>query len=145
MGYTFIFLSDCTCVCVCVWQRKQEYKRAYSKYLLSLPDDVRQRLQKEDVDKPATKKKSPSLASLPTQSPVMAMHSVSHDAVTSELFISPPTGERRIVMSLSVCLSCLWVCLCVCLSAITSLEIHVRSSPNYLYTLPVAIGPSLAA
>jgi len=132
-------------VCVCVWQRNQEYKRAYSKYLLSLPDDVRQRLEKEDVDKPATKKKSPSLASLPTQSPVMAMHSVSRDAVASELFISPPTGERRIVMSLSVCLSCLCVCLCVCLSAITSLEIHVRSSSNYLYTLPVAIGPSLVA
>jgi len=54
-----------------VLQRNQEYKRAYSKYLLSLPDDVRQRLEKEDVDKQTTKKKPPSLPSLLTPSPVL--------------------------------------------------------------------------
>lgn len=53
-------------------QRNQEYKKAYSKYLLSLPDDVRQRLEKEDVDKQTTKKKSPSLPSLSAPSPVLA-------------------------------------------------------------------------
>jgi hypothetical protein len=47
-------------------QRNQEYKRAYSKYLLSLPEDVRKRLEKEDVDKQSGKKKAlpqPSVSS----------------------------------------------------------------------------------
>ena len=69
-------------------QRNQEYKRAYSKYLLSLPDDVRQRLEKEDVDKQTTKKKPPSLPPLPTPSPVTDIHSASLDVVTSELMLS---------------------------------------------------------
>jgi len=46
-------------------------------------------------------------------------------------------------MSVSVCLSvCLCVCLClwcVCLSAIISSELHVRSSPNVLCLLPMAV------
>jgi len=44
-------------------------------------------------------------------------------------FITPPaTGQRSIVMSVTVCL-----CLCLCLSAFISSELHVRSSPNFLH------------
>jgi len=43
------------------------------------------------------------------------------------------------VMSVSVRVC---VCLCVCLSAIISLEPHVRSSPNCLYVLPMAVARS---
>jgi len=39
----------------------------YSKYLLSLPDDVH-RLEKQDADKKQTTKKMPSLLSLPRSS-----------------------------------------------------------------------------
>jgi len=42
----------------------------------------------------------------------------------------PPIGERSIVINLSVCL-CVCVCVCVCQSAITSSELHVRSSPIF--------------
>ena len=44
-------------------------------------------------------------------------------------FAPPPIGKRSIVMSVS---------LCVCLSAITSSELHVRSSSNFLCVLPMA-------
>ena len=40
-------------------------------------------------------------------------------------------------MSVSVCLS-----VCVCLSAIISSELHVRSSPNFLCMLPMAVARS---
>ena len=56
-----------------------------------------------------------------------------------------PTGERSIVMGVSVCL-----CVCVCLSAIISSELHGRSSPNFCacfcacYLWPL-FGPSVAA
>jgi len=51
----------------------------------------------------------------------------------------PPTGERSIVLSVSVCLS-------VRLSAIISSELHVRSSPIFYarYLWPW-LGPPLAA
>ena len=53
--------------------------------------------------------------------------------LTGELLITPPPiAQRSIVMSVSVCLSvCLSVCgfVCVCLSAIISSDLHVRSSP----------------
>jgi len=39
-------------------------------------------------------------------------------------------------MSVSVCLC---VCVCVRLSAIVSPELHVRSSPNFLCMLPMAV------
>jgi len=49
-------------------------------------------------------------------------------------------------MSVSVCLSlslcvcvCVCVCLSVCVSAIISSELHVRSSRNFLCILPVAV------
>jgi len=46
-------------------------------------------------------------------------------------------------MSVSVCLSVsVCACLCVCLSAIISSELHVRSSPNFLRTLPMAVARS---
>ena len=57
------------------------------------------------------------------------------------MITSPPMGERSIVMSVSVCLS-VCACLCVCLSAIISSELHVRSSPNFLRTLPMAVARS---
>jgi len=44
-------------------------------------------------------------------------------------------GVRSIVMSVSVCL-------CVCLSAITSPELQVRSSGNFLCVLPMAVARS---
>jgi len=47
----------------------------------------------------------------------------------------PPIGERGIVITVSVCK-------CVCLSAIISLELHVRSSPYYIW---LCLGPPLAA
>jgi len=47
----------------------------------------------------------------------------------------PPIGERSIVMSVSVCV-------CVCLSAMISSELHVRSSPNILCSLPMAVARS---
>jgi len=46
--------------------------------------------------------------------------------------ITPPVGERSIVMSVSVCV-------CVCLSAIISSELHVRSSPHILGVLAMAV------
>ena len=46
-------------------------------------------------------------------------------------------GERSVVMSMSV-----FDRLCVCLSAIISLEPHVRSSPNFLCMLPMAVALS---
>ena len=49
----------------------------------------------------------------------------------------PPTGERSIVLSVSVCLY-----VCVCLSAVISSELHVRSSPSYLCMLPTAVAQS---
>lgn len=51
-------------------ERNQEYKRAYSKYLLSLPEDVRKRLEKDDVDKQTTKKKLSPALNLPSASQV---------------------------------------------------------------------------
>ena len=50
---------------------------------------------------------------------------------------SPPIRERSIVMSVSVCL-----CVFVCLSAIISPELHVRSSPNLLRMLLMAVARS---
>ena len=42
-----------------------------------------------------------------------------------------------------VCLSvCLCMSVCVCLSAIISSELHVRSSPIFLCTLPMAVAQS---
>jgi len=49
------------------------------------------------------------------------------------------TLPRSIVMSVSVCVL---VCVSVCLSATTSLELHVRSSPNCLHMLPMAVARS---
>ena len=46
-------------------------------------------------------------------------------------------GERSVIMSMSV-----FDRLCVCLSAIISLEPHVRSSPNFLCMLPMAVALS---
>jgi len=54
---------------------------------------------------------------------------------TSILCTLPPIGERSIVMS--VCLS-----VCLFLSAIISSELHVRSSPNVLCMLPMAVARS---
>ena len=48
---------------------------------------------------------------------------------------SAPTGKRSIVMSVSVCV-------CVCPSAIISSELLVRSSPNLLRMLPMAVARS---
>ena len=49
----------------------------------------------------------------------------------------PPTGERSIAMSVSVCL-------CVCLSAIISSELHVRSSPTFfMYVTYVTVAWSV--
>jgi len=48
---------------------------------------------------------------------------------TDEDIITPPLiGEHSIVMSMSVCL---YECVCVCLSAIISSELHVRFSPIF--------------
>jgi len=49
----------------------------------------------------------------------------------------PPIRQRSIVMSVSVCL-----CVFVCLFAIISPELHVRSSPNLLRMLPMAVARS---
>ena len=49
----------------------------------------------------------------------------------------PPIAELSIVMSVSVCL-------CVCLSAMISSELHVRSSPNFLCMLPMAVARSFS-
>jgi len=49
----------------------------------------------------------------------------------------PPIRQRSIVMSVSVCL-----CVFVCLFAIISPERHVRSSPNLLRMLPMAVARS---
>ena len=46
---------------------------------------------------------------------------------------SAPIRERSIVMSVSVCL-------CVCMSAIISSELHVRYSSKFLCVLPIAVG-----
>ena len=48
---------------------------------------------------------------------------------------SAPIGERSTVTSVSVCL-------CVCLSAIILSELHIRSSPNLLCMLPMAVARS---
>jgi len=64
------------------------------------------------------------------------------DGAYGRLIITPPPiGERSIVMTMSVCVS---VCLsvCVCPSASISPEIHVRSLPNCLYMLPMAMARS---
>jgi len=45
--------------------------------------------------------------------------------------------DERVCLSLYPC-----VCLCVCLSTIISSELHVRSSPNVLCVLPVAVARS---
>ena len=37
---------------------------------------------------------------------------------------------------------CTYMCVCVCLSAIPYLERHVRSSPDFLYILPMAVARS---
>jgi len=51
------------------------------------------------------------------------------------IFVTPPPiGERSIVMSMYVCVSA-----CVCLSAIISSELHVRSSPKFSCMLPIAV------
>jgi len=56
------------------------------------------------------------------------------------VFVTPPSiGDQSIVMSMSVHMC---VCVCVCLSAIPYLELHVRSSPDFLYILPMAVGRS---
>ena len=49
---------------------------------------------------------------------------VSRRGISTSVATPPPTEERSIVMSVSVCL-------CVCLSAILSSELHVRSPPNF--------------
>ena len=50
------------------------------------------------------------------------------------MFTLSPIGQQSTVMSMSVCL-----CTCVCLSARMSSELYVRSSPNFLYMLPMAM------
>jgi len=37
---------------------------------------------------------------------------------------------------------CTYMCVCVCLSVIPYLELHVRSSPDFLYILPMAVARS---
>ena len=62
----------------------------------------------------------------------MACTSDRHQLTRELLITPPPIAQRSIVMSVSVCLSvCLSVCgfVCVCLSAIISSDLHVRSSP----------------
>jgi len=60
-------------------------------------------------------------------------------SVVKQHFTPPLIGKRSIVMSMcvSVC-----VCLCVCFSAITFLELHIRSSPCVLCVLPMAMARS---
>ena len=53
------------------------------------------------------------------------------------LLLSAPIRKGSITMSVSVCLR-----LCLCLSAITSSEIHVRSSPVFLCMLSLAVARS---
>ena len=53
--------------------------------------------------------------------------------VLQQLVTPPPRVERSIVLSVSVC---------VCLSAIISSELHVRSSPSFLRMLPMALARS---
>jgi len=57
-------------------------------------------------------------------------------SVSSCHYSAPDRGAQSVVMIMSVCLS---VCLSMCLSAIISPELHVRSSPNFLCTLPMAV------
>ena len=54
--------------------------------------------------------------------------------VDHTMFTLSPIGQRSTVMSMSVCL-----CTCVCLSARMSSELYIRSSPNFLYMLPMAM------
>ena len=53
------------------------------------------------------------------------------NCTANNMYTLPPIGEQSIVISVS--------CLYVCLSAIISLELHVRSSPNFLCMLPMAV------
>jgi len=67
---------------------------------------------------------------------ILWLEAENHAAV---VFTPPPTGERSIVMRVSVCV-------CVCLSAIISSELHVRSSPYFCACyLSTWLGSPLAA
>ena len=67
------------------------------------------------------------------------MAGVLRTAVLRLLFLLRPlTGERSIVMIV-------FFCLCVCLSASISPELHVRFSPNFLCMLPLAVSVCFSA
>ena len=71
---------------------------------------------------------------------ILWLEAENHAAI---VFTPPPTGERSIVMRVSVCVC---VCVCVCLSAIISSELHVRSSPYFCACyLSTWLGSPLAA
>jgi len=61
-------------------------------------------------------------------------------AAYRSLITPPPIGERCIAMSVSLCMCVSYTC--VCLSAIISSELHVRSSLNFLCLLPMAVARS---
>jgi len=60
----------------------------------------------------------------------------SNNRCVQSVYYSAAIGERKYCDE-HVCL-----CVCVCLSTIISLELHVRSSPNLLCVLPMAIALS---
>ena len=65
---------------------------------------------------------------------VASLHS-SHRSGELFLLRPPPDSEAKYCDER--------VCVCVCLSAIVSSELHVRSSPNFLCVLPVAAAGSV--
>jgi len=59
---------------------------------------------------------------------------INRERISTSAVTPPPTEERSIVLSVSVCV--------FCLSAIISPKLHIRSSPNFLCLLPMVVARS---